>query len=90
MLQVLYLNVLKINEVLYLSSRFLLPRLGVFSFWHRLGIRRPLPVLEAGDVWDDTGPAWARETRRNRLQARRSNVRAHKLDILEIQLHDQF
>jgi hypothetical protein len=33
---------LEVNQVLHLSSRFLLPRLGVSSSWHWLGIRHPL------------------------------------------------
>jgi hypothetical protein len=46
MLQFLHLNVLKVkvDRVLHLRPRFLLPRLGVSSssFWRWLGIRRPL------------------------------------------------
>jgi hypothetical protein len=49
MLQVLHLNVLKVkvDRVLHLRPRFLLPRLGVSSssFWCWLGIRRPLPLF---------------------------------------------
>jgi hypothetical protein len=43
MLQVLHLNVSKVDQVLYLPPRFQLPRLGVSSSRHRLRIR-PSPV----------------------------------------------
>jgi hypothetical protein len=49
MLQVLHLDVAKVDRVLHLPSHFLLPRLGV-SFRHRLGIH-PLPFfLDTGDI----------------------------------------
>jgi hypothetical protein len=46
MLQVLHLNILKVDQVLHLPPRLLLPRLGVsssFQLW--LGIRRLLPLF---------------------------------------------
>jgi hypothetical protein len=56
MLQMLYLDVSKVNRVLYLSPRFLLPHLGVSSSSrHRLGIHTP-SLLAAGDVQDSAGP----------------------------------
>ena len=46
MLQMLYLDISKVDRVLHLSPRFLLPRLGVSSFSRRwLGIRRPLSLF---------------------------------------------
>jgi hypothetical protein len=49
--------------VLRFPRHLLLPRLGVSFSWRQLGIHRPpLPLLDAGDVQDGTGPAWARET----------------------------
>jgi hypothetical protein len=50
MLQVLYLDVSKLDRVLHLCSQFLLPCLGVFSSRCWLVIRRPFPLLDAGDV----------------------------------------
>jgi hypothetical protein len=63
-LQLLYLDVSKVDRVLHLSSRFLLARLSVTSSSQcRLGIRRPLLLfLDAGDVWGSASPTWARET----------------------------
>jgi hypothetical protein len=60
MLQVLHLNVSKVDRVLHLSPRFLLPRLGVSdsSSWRRLGIRRPLPfsiLVTFGVAWVSYG-----------------------------------
>ena len=46
MLQVLHLNVSKVDRVLHLPPRFLLPRLGVSSSSrHRLGMRRSLSLF---------------------------------------------
>jgi hypothetical protein len=46
MLQVLHLNVSKIDQVLHIFSRFLLHRLSVSSSSRRqLGICRPLPIF---------------------------------------------
>ena len=45
MLQVLHVNVLKVDQVLHLPPRLLLPRLGVSSSRRQLGIRRLLPLL---------------------------------------------
>ena len=46
MLQVLYLNVSKVDRVLHLPSRLLLSRLGVLSSsQYRLGIRHLLPLF---------------------------------------------
>jgi hypothetical protein len=60
------MHVSKLDLVLHLSLRFLLPRLSVSSS------QRPLPLfLDAGDVRDSTGPAWAREMERKRLEGMR-------------------
>jgi hypothetical protein len=46
MLQVLHLNVSKVDRVLHLLPCLLLPHLGVSSSsWRRLGIRLPLPLF---------------------------------------------
>jgi hypothetical protein len=45
MLQVLHLDILKVDQVLYLSPHLLLPHLGVSS------------PLGDGDVWGGAGPA---------------------------------
>ena len=46
MLQVLHLNISKVDRVLHLPSRLLLPRLGVLSSsQYRLGIRHLLPLF---------------------------------------------
>jgi hypothetical protein len=45
MLQVLYLDVLKVDQMLYFPPRLLLPRFGISSFRRRLGIRRHLPLF---------------------------------------------
>jgi hypothetical protein len=50
-LQVLYLDVLKVDRVLHLRPYFLLSRLGVSSSRRRLGIRCPSPLLDAGDTF---------------------------------------
>jgi hypothetical protein len=50
MLQVLHLNVSKVDRLLHFPPRLLLPRLSVSSSRSRLGIRRLLPLLDAGDV----------------------------------------
>ena len=57
MLQV-YLDVSKVDRVLHLTPRFLLPRLGVSFFFRRqLGIRRaPPPLLDASNVRGGVGP----------------------------------
>jgi hypothetical protein len=47
-LQVLHLNILKVDRVLHLLSCFLLLHLGISSSRSRLGIRRPL--LDASGV----------------------------------------
>jgi len=70
MLQMFYLDVSKVDRVLHLSLRFLLSRLGVPS--SRLlapaGHPPPAPILpDAGDVRGGTGPVWAREMVRRRL-----------------------
>jgi hypothetical protein len=49
MLQVLHLNVLKVDRVLHLLSCFLLLHLGISSSRSRLGIRRR-PLLDASGV----------------------------------------
>ena len=56
MLQVLHLDVSKVDWVLHLPRRFLLPRLDTSSQrW--LGIRRPsLHLLDASDIRDGVGP----------------------------------
>jgi hypothetical protein len=57
MLQVLYLDVSKIDRMLHLHPRFLLSRLGVFSSRCWLGIRHPLSLfLDASDIRDGMGP----------------------------------
>jgi hypothetical protein len=57
MLQVMYLDVSKINRMLHLHPRFLLSRLGVSSSRCRLGIRHPLSLfLDASDVRGGMGP----------------------------------
>jgi hypothetical protein len=43
MLQVLYLNVSKVDRVLHLLPHLLMPPLGVSSSWRRLVIRHLLP-----------------------------------------------
>ena len=65
MLQMLHLDVSKVDRTLHLPPRFLLPHLGVSSSTRRqLGIRRPLSLfLDAGDI-RDVGPVWTRETAR--------------------------
>jgi hypothetical protein len=45
MLQMLHLDVSKLDRVLHLHPRFLLPRLGVFSSPASGGIRCPLPLF---------------------------------------------
>ena len=65
MLQMFHLDVSKVDRVLYLPPRLLLPRLDVFSFsWHRLGISAPPSLLDASDVQGGMGPVWAREMAR--------------------------
>jgi hypothetical protein len=61
MLQVLHLNVSKVDRLLHFPPLLLLPRLGVSSSRRRLGIRRLLPLLDAGDIQDDAGPTWLRK-----------------------------
>jgi hypothetical protein len=72
MLQVLHLNISKVDWVLHLPPGFLLPHLGVSSSSRRwLGIRPPPVLPDAGDVQGDAGLSWARETvcRRGRPDA---------------------
>jgi hypothetical protein len=58
MLQLLHLDVSKVNQMLHLPHRFLLPRLGVSSSSRRwLGIRRLISLfLDDGDVRGGAGP----------------------------------
>jgi hypothetical protein len=66
MLQVLHLNVSKVDRVLHLSHRFLLPRLGVFSSLPTPAehLSPPFFLPDVGDVRGGKGPAWACKTAR--------------------------
>jgi hypothetical protein len=62
MLQVPHLDVSKVDRVLHLSLRFLLPRLGSpppSASWHP---PPPPPLLDVGDVRGGAGPMWTRKT----------------------------
>jgi hypothetical protein len=66
MLQLLHVDISKVDRVLHLIPCFLLPRLSVSSSssQHRLGIRRPSPFLDASDVQGGAGPMWTRKKAR--------------------------
>jgi hypothetical protein len=57
-LQVLYADISKVDQVLYLLRRFsAASHRCLFLLRHLLGIRRLLHLfLTAGDAWADTGP----------------------------------
>jgi hypothetical protein len=61
MLQMLHLDILKVDRVLHLPPRFLLFHLDVSSSGTGLGIRCLHPLLDAGNIWGGTGPMWTRE-----------------------------
>jgi hypothetical protein len=56
MLQILHLNVSKIDQVLHLPPRLLLPCLGVSSSRHWLGIHRPFPLFSMLVMFRAVGP----------------------------------
>ena len=92
MLQLLLLDVLKVDQVLHLALRFRLPRLSVSSSQRWLSIRRPRPppLLDASDVRCNMGPMWAREMvcRRGRPGASKPDCQSEPTrNLLELKIH---
>jgi hypothetical protein len=82
LLQVLHLDVSKLDEVFHLPPRFLMPRLGVSSSFPASSghLSPPPPLLDASVVRSSRGPAWCAKWRGKQLQARASE-RPIRLDV---------